>query len=125
MVRKTLYILWIVIILLFAYTFVFHLDWVVAGMPKAGAQSLNDKYDGDCTGTETAGRCADKCPNPTDTLQGYDKETGAAVCRSAPTGCPYGDSIPVDSPKCAPPNPLVYNQDQTTVPDPDPAFVGK
>lgn len=26
----------------------------------AGAQQVSDKYDGDCTGTETAGRCADK-----------------------------------------------------------------
>lgn len=25
------------------------------------------------------------------------------VCKNEPTGCPYGDSIPVDSPKCAPP----------------------
>lgn len=35
-----------------------------------------------------------------------------------PTGCPYGDSIPLDSPKCTPPNPVVYNQEQ-------PAFAGK
>lgn len=26
----------------------------------AAAQQASDKYDGDCTGTETAGRCADK-----------------------------------------------------------------
>lgn len=26
----------------------------------ASAQQQSDKYDGDCTGTETAGRCADK-----------------------------------------------------------------
>lgn len=26
----------------------------------ASAQQASDKYDGDCTGTETAGRCADK-----------------------------------------------------------------
>lgn len=24
-------------------------------------------------------------------------------CKMEPTGCPYGDSIPLDSPKCAPP----------------------
>lgn len=23
-------------------------------------------------------------------------------CKNEPTGCPYGDSIPLDSPKCAP-----------------------
>lgn len=26
----------------------------------ANAQQVSDKYDGDCTGTETEGRCADK-----------------------------------------------------------------
>lgn len=25
------------------------------------------------------------------------------LCKLEPTGCPYGDSIPVDSPKCTPP----------------------
>lgn len=25
------------------------------------------------------------------------------VCKQEPTGCPYGDSIPLDSPKCVPP----------------------
>jgi hypothetical protein len=25
------------------------------------------------------------------------------LCKAEPTGCPYGDSIPLDSPKCAPP----------------------
>ena len=24
------------------------------------------------------------------------------ICKLEPTGCPYGDSIPLDSPKCAP-----------------------
>lgn len=65
----------------------------------------------------TAGHCADKCPNQTDTLLGYDQTTGAAICKHgtcpAPsfergfdketgqvicgtvTGCPYGDSIPL------------------------------
>lgn len=60
----------------------------------ASAQS-SDKFDGECTGHETAGRCADKCPNQTDTLLGYDPQTGAAICKAAPTGCPYGDSIPL------------------------------
>lgn len=38
-----------------------------------------DKYDGDCMPDATAGRCADKCPDG-QYLQGYDKDTGAAVC---------------------------------------------
>lgn len=27
---------------------------------------------------------------------------GDGICKQEPTGCPYGDSIPLDSPKCAP-----------------------
>lgn len=28
---------------------------------------------------------------------------GDGRCKLEPTGCPYGDSIPIDSPKCVPP----------------------
>jgi len=39
------------------------------------------------------------CPDGT-----YNINTEAEpVCKQQPTGCPYGDSIPVDSPKCVPP----------------------
>lgn len=64
--------------------------------PKANnaqAQAPSNKSDGECTGTETAGRCADKCP------EGYFWRGGCVRV----TGCPYGDSIPLDSPKCASP----------------------
>lgn len=30
-------------------------------------------------------------------------------CRTVPTGCPYGDSIPLDSPKCVPDQEEVAN----------------
>ena len=33
-------------------------------------------------------------------------------CKNEPTGCPYGDSIPVDSPKCVAPPVL----EQTPIP---------
>lgn len=77
----------------------------VATQP-ASAQQASDKYDGDCTGMETAGRCADKCPADTAEgayyLQGYDKTTGAAVCRlSYYHACPYADSVSADDPLCA------------------------
>lgn len=66
--------------------------------PTARATTISsDKYDGDCIGTETAGRCADKCPPPS-FIRAYDKVTGAAVCGIV-TGCPYGDSIPL-GPEC-------------------------
>lgn len=31
------------------------------------------------------------------------EKTGDPICKLEPTGCPYGDSIPLDSPKCSPP----------------------
>lgn len=62
------------------------------------AQQVSDKYDGDCTGHETQGRCADKCPPGTYKI-GVDENTGAAICNNEPTGCPYGDSIPL-GPEC-------------------------
>lgn len=67
--------------------------------------SQGDKYDGDCTVQEAAGRCADKCPPDTSEgtyhLQGYDKDTGAAVCRlEYYHACPYADSQPANGPVC-------------------------
>lgn len=59
----------------------------------ANAQQAIDKYDGDCTGLETAGRCADKCPEGSYNI-GITKN-GEAICKLEPTGCPYGDSIPL------------------------------
>lgn len=41
---------------------------------------------------------------------------GDGQCHTAITGCPYGDGIPVDSEKCAPPQ-----QPATTTPTPAPA----
>lgn len=34
-------------------------------------------------------------------------------CKNEPTGCPFGDSIPLDSPKCAPPSDIECNADWT------------
>jgi len=117
MAKTTIRITFVILVIAALYTFTFHCDWIVAGPPKAQAIST-EKSDGECTGLETVGRCADKCPEG-DFVRGFDKETGALVCGHV-TGCPYGDSIPVDSPKCAPPNPVVYNQMQPTE-----SFVGK
>jgi hypothetical protein len=85
------------------------------------ASDISDKYDGDCPQPyTTVGRCADKCPNQTDTLLGYDPTTGAAICKAAPTGCPYGESIPL-GPECAkhatdPANQPPATQPATTTP---------
>lgn len=44
---------------------------------------------------------------------------GQSICKLEPTGCPYGDSIPLDSPKCAPPtNPDAYAPWQPEVAQP-------
>jgi hypothetical protein len=75
-----------------------HNDHIFGGVfVPAQVNALNDKYDGDCTGHETAGRCADKCPEGY-FERGTDRETGAAICATV-TGCPYGDSIPL-GPEC-------------------------
>lgn len=63
--------------------------------------NFSQKDEPECSTNATEGRCADKCADPTSTLIDYTDE-GVAICRPAPTGCPYGDSIPLDSPKCAP-----------------------
>lgn len=73
--------------------------------PQPASASVSDKYDGDCTGHETAGRCADKCPADTAEgtyyLQGFDKDTGAAVCRlEYYHECPYAASVSADDPLC-------------------------
>lgn len=44
---------------------------------------------------------AESCPVGTYDI-GRDA-AGSPVCKSEPSGCPYGDSIPLDSPKCTPP----------------------
>lgn len=43
----------------------------------------------------TASAATLECPAGT-----YD---AGGFCKNEPTGCPYGDSIPLDSPKCAAP----------------------
>jgi hypothetical protein len=80
-----------------------------------GAEAFvnTDKSDGECTGLETVGRCADKCPNQGDFVRGYDKETGAVICGHV-TGCPYGDSIPLGA-ECDKHAPLVQS---TTIEEP-------
>lgn len=68
--------------------------------PQPTSASQSDKYDGDCTGQETEGRCADKpliCPEGSYLLDYNDK--GEPICKADPTGCPYGDSIPL-GPEC-------------------------
>ena len=60
---------------------------------EAPSASQNEKYDGDCTGDETEGRCADKCPTGSYSM-GYGQD-GQLICRLEPTGCPYADSVPL------------------------------
>lgn len=43
----------------------------------------------------------DICPDGS-----YSIDMGELVCKIEPTGCPYGDSIPLDSPKCVAPEPV-------------------
>lgn len=121
-VRRGLNLVLILLLIAAAWLLVFHPDWLIAG-PPVSAQSA--KMDDPCPeppAFATTGRCADKCPNWSDTLLGFTDQ-GVAICKSAPTGCPYGDSIPLDSPKCTAPDPAVYNaSNQTDATDPVPSF---
>lgn len=87
---------------------------------KAKADAVSDKYDGDCTGHETDGRCADKCPAPTDQgayfLRGFDKDTGAAVCGfSWYHACPYTEAVSADDPMCYKNQPAAQQPETTPV----------
>lgn len=73
--------------------------------PTFAGAGASDKYDGDCTGHETTGRCADKCPANTSEgayhLQGYDDETGAAICGfTYYNECPYAAGYSATDPMC-------------------------
>lgn len=105
-------VLFIILLILMTWLLVVHPDWIVAGPPKAGALAPSDKYDGDCTGTETAGRCADKFVCPDDT---YPIDEANHICKANPTGCPYGDSIPL-GPDCDKHTPTVYNANEASDP---------
>lgn len=80
-----------------------------------------DKFDGECTGQETGGRCADKCPEGSYSI-GIGKN-GEVLCKLEPTGCPYGDSIPL-GPECDKHKPVEENpapqQVETPAEDPLP-----
>lgn len=87
--RTSTYIIWIVIIIL---------AFLAINYFGTAHAATSDKYDGDCTANTTDGRCADKCPAGSYSI-GTDKATGAVVCKANPTGCPYGDSVPL-GPEC-------------------------
>ena len=74
-------------------------------MVAVPASGTSDKNPAECTGLETSGHCVDKCP-PTYHLQGYT-DAGLAICSAPPTGCPYGDHVPLgaDCDKLAPQSP--------------------
>ena len=73
--------------------------FLMVAVPATGA---SDKNPAECTGLETSGSCIDKC-SPTYHLQGYT-DAGLAICSAPPTGCPYGDHVPLgaDCDKLAP-----------------------
>lgn len=70
----------------------------------ASAQQQSDKYDGDCTGQETQGRCADKCPPPTAEGVYFERgrgPNGQLACGFAYyNACPYMEGASATDPKC-------------------------
>jgi len=109
---KTLIIIWAMVVLIGAglYGFVsyaaapVHADTIVVpgcqGYPGGSCESCtigqcNGKGQGDCPTAppfDTTGRCADKCPNQTDTLLGFDPTTGVAICQ--PQSTPMPQTLP-------------------------------
>ncbi len=83
-----------------------HPDWIVAGPPTVQAWSVEET----------------ECPAGSYEIGRSDKDM--PICKKEPTGCPYGDSIPLgpDCDKHAP-APVVYNEaNQTDETDPVPSF---
>jgi hypothetical protein len=69
-----------------------------------------------------ASAVADTCPTGSYSI-GSAQDGSHQVCKAQPTGCAYGDSIPVDSPKCAPGS--ADKDPATSLPDPNrPYFDG-
>lgn len=48
------------------------------------------------------------CPDGSYAI-GYDTDGITAICKKEPTGCPFGDSIPIE--KCTPPPNITCNED--------------
>lgn len=44
-----------------------------------------------------------ECPAGTTLVDYENGDKQKPICKGEPTGCPYGDSIPIDSPKCVAP----------------------
>lgn len=66
-----------------------------------------------------------ECPAGTTLVDYENGDKQKPICKGEPTGCPYGDSIPLDSPKCVPPT-EVENTTPTPVETPETeVFFGK
>lgn len=59
-------------------------------------------------GTSNASN-GDGCPDGSYNI-GIEKD-GNPICKLEPTGCPWGDSVPMD--KCSPPSDIICNADWT------------
>jgi hypothetical protein len=90
-------------------------DFPYNGPVKENGQPVNDKSISDAWCADNAPVVTPEdpktCPEGTVNI-GTEQEP---ECRDEPTGCPYGDSIPVDSPKCVAPQDEVENTTPTPV----------
>lgn len=117
---KSLLIIWALVLITGIAGYSFINSSLAAATP--GGANASSKYDGDCPTPPdyaTTGRCADKCLTG-QYLQGYDKETGAAICASDPQPeCPYAATIQAGTPECdklAPQNGVLQNANSVTPP---------
>jgi hypothetical protein len=62
-----------------------------------------------------------ECPAGTFLVSYENGDQQKPICKGEPTGCPYGDQIPVDSPKCVPPTTDTPKTETPKDPAPTPA----
>lgn len=66
-----------------------------------------------------------ECPAGTTIVDYKDDYRQDPICKGNPTGCPYGDSIPLDSPKCAPSDEVENTTDTPVSSEETEVFYGK
>lgn len=80
------------------------LSLVVLSVAMPSYEPVEPANASNCIDAECSNHHGKPAPCPAGSYQiGYDENTNELICKAEPTGCPYGDSIPVDSPKCVPP----------------------
>lgn len=73
--------------------------------PRSDIEALHEpQHQSNCIDAECSNHHGKPDPCPEGTYEiGVTPDNLQRICKDEPTGCPYGDSIPLDSPKCVMP----------------------